>query len=172
MLDADLTALGPVVVAFVPHTFVCEITSLSARLQHAFRLLHLIDMSRLRNWIVNVGSRDSLARVAHLICEITWRLRAVGIATDYRFPSPFTQSDLAAACAISAVHANRIIQELRRRRILHWQSRVVTILDPETLALLGDFNPDYLGFRSPAGASSQPRRSSATPEASRLPALQ
>jgi hypothetical protein len=43
--------------------------------------------------------------------------RAVGLAKDDRFPSPFTQFDLASACAISAVHANRVIQELRREQV-------------------------------------------------------
>ena len=148
-LEPCLTALGPVVVAFVPHTFFDEISSLSPSLRHALELLNSADLARLRNWIVNIGSRDSLARVAHLICEIAFRLRAVGLANNYRFALPLVQSDLAAACAISAVHANRIVQELRRRRILLWQSRMITITDLQALIQLADFEPDYLGLRDP-----------------------
>lgn len=147
-LEAHLIALGPAVVAFVPHAFFHEISSLSSNLHRAFRLLGTIDAACLRNWIVNLGSRDSLTRVAHLICEIAVRLQAVGLARDDRFPSPFTQSDLASACAISAVHANRIIQELRRKEVLRWHSRTITISDWLALSRLACFDGDYLGLRS------------------------
>jgi CRP-like cAMP-binding protein len=149
-VESNLSALGPVVVAFVPHSFFREIASLSSRMSRALSLLNLADAACLRNWIVNLGSRDSLTRVAHLICEIAFRLRAVGQARDYRFPSPFTQSDLAAVCGISAVHANRIIQELRRKRLLQWQSRAITIVDWTGLVHLAGFRPDYLRIRERA----------------------
>jgi CRP-like cAMP-binding protein len=155
--SSHLSALGSVVIAFVPHCFFREIATVSPSLDRALRRLAAIEKASLRNWIVNLGSRDSLTRVAHLICEITCRLRAVGLAQDYRFASPFTQSDLAAACAISPVHANRIIQELRRRQALHWQYRTITISDWELLADLARFEPDYLGLRETAA-----RRSPAT----------
>jgi CRP-like cAMP-binding protein len=145
--DVHLTALGPVVVALVPQAFLHDISSQSANLARAFRRLDLAETSRLRNWIINLGTRDSLARVAHLICEITVRLRAVGLAQDFRLPSPFTQSDLAAACAISPVHANRIIQELRRRNVLEWKSRAIRIVDWRKLVHLARFEPGYLGMR-------------------------
>jgi CRP-like cAMP-binding protein len=152
-LDAHLTALGPAVVAWVPHTFFREISSRSPSLDYALQLLCLSDAARLRNWIINLGGRDSLTRVAHLICEITVRLRAVGLAKDDRFPSPFTQSDLGSACAISAVHVNRVIQELRRRQVLTWQSRTITISDWQGLCRIACFEPDYLGLRNPGAAA-------------------
>lgn len=154
--DADLSTLGPAVVAFVPHGFFHEATSLSPSLARALSVLSLADTALLRNWIINLGSRDSLTRVAHLICEVAVRLRAVGQARDYQFPSPFTQSDLAAACGISAVHANRIIQELRRKHLLHWQSKTITITDWRALVHLAGFNPDYLHLRDPKPIESHP----------------
>ncbi len=148
-LQFDLTAFGPVVVAFVPHRFFREVNESSARLARALSLLMLTDVWCLRNWICNLATRDALARVAHLLCELTVRLQAVGQARDFRFLSPFTQTDLAAACAISAVHANRTIQELRRRRLLQWTSRTIEITDWGGLARLAGFQPDYLGLRKP-----------------------
>jgi len=149
---AYLSALGPAVVAFVPHDFFHEIASLSPELDRALRLVNAIDAACLRNWIINLGSRDSLSRTAHLLCEIAVRLRAVGLAKGDRFPSPFTQSDLASACAISPVHANRTIQELRRRHLVTWQSRTVAISDWPALCRLALFEPDYLGLRDPVPA--------------------
>ena len=164
-LHSHLAALGPVVVASVPHGFFRDISAASPTLDRALRRLDATETASMQNRIVNLGSRDSLARVAHLICEITCRLRAVGLAQDYRFASPFTQSDLAAACAISPVHANRIIQELRRREALQWQSRTITVSDWDTLVDLAGFEPDYLGFRentvtSPSSGISTPPRGS------------
>jgi len=153
-VGADLSALGPTVVAFVPHHYLHEITSLSASMARALSLLGVAEAALLRNWIVNLGSRDSLTRVAHLICEIAMRLRAVGQAHDDRFPSPFTQSDLADACGISAVHANRVIQELRRKSLIHWQSRTIGITHWRGLVDLASFKPDYLCLRNTNDAGS------------------
>jgi CRP-like cAMP-binding protein len=166
-LQGDLKALRPAVVAFVPHTFFQEISHVSSNIHQALQLLSLAEAACLRNWIVNLGSRDSMTRVAHLFCEIVARLRAVGLAKDGRFAPPFTQSDLASACAISAVHANRTIQELRRRQVLEWRSQIITITDWQALSRLARFEPSYLGLRDlsdslphqpfrPSGASEDP----------------
>ena len=153
---ANLKALGNVVVAFVPQWFFHEIASLSPAISDALALMSLIEAASLRHWLVNLGSRDSLTRVAHLFCEIALRLRVVGLARDFQFPSPFTQSDLAAACGISPVHANRTIQSLRRKDVLHWQSKWVTVTDWPALAHLARFNPDYLHLRQPMASSPRP----------------
>src|SRR6185437_466529 len=65
-LTAHLTTLGQAVVAFVPHVFFREISLLSPNLHRALQLLSITDAARLRSWIINLGSRDSLTRVAHL----------------------------------------------------------------------------------------------------------
>ncbi|MCA6108666.1 Crp/Fnr family transcriptional regulator [Bradyrhizobium cenepequi] len=155
-VDHDLLTLGSVVVAFVPHRYFREISALSPSMSRALLSLLLADASCLRNWIVNLGSRDALTRVAHLLCEITTRLRAVGLARDFRIPSLFTQSDLAAACGLSAVHANRSIQELRRSNLLQWQSKTITITDWNGLVRLAGFDPDYLRLRDYDTIEQQP----------------
>jgi CRP-like cAMP-binding protein len=146
-IDFDLTTFGPAVVASVPHTFFREISAMSSSMSRALLLLVLTDTAALRNWIVNLGSRDALARVAHLLCEVTTRLRAVGLARDFRIPSPFTQSGLAAACSISVVHANRVIRELHRNNVLQWQSKTITITNWSELVRLAEFTPDFLRLR-------------------------
>jgi CRP-like cAMP-binding protein len=146
-VDFDLVTLSPTVVASVPHTFFRKISELSPSMARALLLLLLTEAAALRSWTVNLGSRDALARVAHLLCEVTERLRAVGLAKDFRIPSPFTQSELADACGISAVHANRVIRELRRSNILQWQARTITINNWNELVRLARFAPDYLRLR-------------------------
>jgi CRP-like cAMP-binding protein len=146
-VDCDLVTLSPAVVASVPHSFFREICALSPSMARAFLLLFLTEAAALRNWTVTLGSRDALARVAHLLCEVAERLRAVGLARDFRIPSPFTQSELAEACGISAIHANRVIRELSRRNILQWQAKTITINNWNELVRLAEFAPDYLRLR-------------------------
>jgi CRP-like cAMP-binding protein len=169
-IEARLSALGPAVVAFVPHDFLREISAKSPRMAHALSLLALSDIACLRNWLVILGSCDSLTRAAHLICEIAVRLRAVGLARDYQFPSPFTQSDLAAICGISPVHANRTIQDLRRRGLVTWHARMITITDWPALARLAGFKPDYLRLRMPAVPESRGLQEPAVAAGTAMPA--
>jgi CRP-like cAMP-binding protein len=145
--EGSLIALGSAVVALVPHNFFRELSARSATISSALLLMLLADLAIQRDWTLNLGSRDALTRVAHLICEITERLQAVGLARDLSLSSPFTQSDLAAACAISPVHANRIVQQLRRRNLLRWHGKTMTIVDWQSLVRLAGFNPAYLRIR-------------------------
>lgn len=152
-VNGNLIALGPAIVALVPHRFLHELSTRSPAMSRALVLMMLTDHAIQRNWTINLGSRDALTRVAHLLCEITTRLQNVGLAKDFRLSSPFTQSDLAAACSISPVHANRTIQELRRCNLLQWQGKTMTITDWPGLVRLARFDPAYLGMRSSHGNS-------------------
>lgn len=146
-VPGNLVALGSAVIALVPHRFLHELCVRSPRTARALLSILLIDRAIQRNWTVNLGSRDALTRVAHLLCEITTRLQNVGLARDFRFSSPFTQSDLAAACSISPVHANRTVQELRRCNLLEWRGKIISITDWAGLVRLASFDPRYLGLR-------------------------
>ena len=156
-VDGNLIALGPAIVALVPHRFFHDLSARSPAMSRALLLMLLTTHAIQRNWTVNLGSRDALTRVAHLLCEITTRLQSVGLARDLRLPSPFTQSDLAAACSISPVHANRTIQELRRCNLLQWQGKTVTIRDWPGLVRLARFDPTYLGIPSSRDDASSSR---------------
>ena len=149
-VGADLASLGTAVVALVPHPYFREISARSPNLSRALFLLTLADASALQNWVVNLGSRDALTRVAHLVCDIAARLWAMGLAKDLTFPSPFTQADLASICGISPVHANRVVQELRRKGVLQWEARTIVITEWHALARIANFRPDYLLLRNAA----------------------
>ncbi|MBB4380477.1 Crp/Fnr family transcriptional regulator [Bradyrhizobium sp. SBR1B] len=154
-INGNLIALGPAVVALVPHRFFRELSARSPALSRTLLMMLVRDHAIQRNWTINLGSRDALTRVAHLLCEITTRLQNVGLAKDLRLSSPFTQSDLAAACGISPVHANRTIQELRQGNLLQWQGKTLMITDWPGLIRLAGFEPDYLGIR-PRDQSGRP----------------
>jgi hypothetical protein len=116
----------------------------SSTLAQAFWRETLMQAAIFQEWVVNLGRRDAFARLAHIICELTVRLQSVGLARDFSFSIPWTQIDVADACGISNVHANRVIQELRHLELVEWNSRRLKIQDWNALMRLADFNDDYL----------------------------
>src|SRR5215216_245362 len=146
-MDHNLTSLGPSVVAFVPHTYFRGVLPRSQQLTHALWRETLVDAAVFREWVVNVGAREAIARVAHLLCEIKLRLQVVGLVRDSTFTLPCRQTDIADACGITAVHTNRVIQELRAKGLIEWEGKTVTILRWDELARIGDFSPEYLHLR-------------------------
>jgi CRP-like cAMP-binding protein len=146
-MDHNLTSLGPAVVAFIPHAYFREVLPRSQQLTHALWRETLVDAAVFREWVVNVGARESIARVAHLLCEIKLRLQVVGLVRDSAFTFPGRQTDIADACGITAVHTNRVIQELRGKSLIEWEGKTVSILREHELATIGDFSPEYLHLR-------------------------
>jgi CRP-like cAMP-binding protein len=143
-LDHTITTLGPAVLAFVPHAALREVLDQSPRLAQAFWRETLVQACIFQEWVVNLGRRDASARLAHIVCELITRLQAVGLARDLSFSMPWTQTDVADACGISSVHANRVIQEFRHLGLVEWESRRLKIRDWNRLVRLADFSEDYL----------------------------
>src|SRR3954465_3438420 len=164
-VDHTIATLGPAVLAFVPHAALKEVLDGSSTLAQAFWRETLMQAAIFQEWVVNLGRRHAFARLAHIVCELTVRLQATGMARDLSFTMPWTQMDVADACGISTVHANRVIQELRHLGILDWDSKRVKIHDWEALARLGDFNDDYLQYRA-ATTKEAPLRGISVPELS------
>lgn len=97
-----------------------------------------------REWLVNVGHRTAFERVAHLLCETHVRLEAVGLTRDFAFELPLTQAELGDTLALSAVHVNRTLMELRRLKLVTFQNRHVAIHDYAALQAAAGFDPSYL----------------------------
>jgi CRP-like cAMP-binding protein len=143
-MDHDLRSVGPSTLAFVSHSFLIDMLVKSPALMQAFWRETLVHAALYREWVGNLGSRQALPRVAHLLCELATRLEIVGLLEKDSFDLPFTQQDLADACGLSTVHVNRTIQELRRQKLIEWEGRVVRLLQRTELEDLAEFNPDYL----------------------------
>src|SRR3954452_11529702 len=143
-VDHTISTLGPAVLAFVPHAALREVLDQSPALAQAFWRETLVQAGIFQEWVVNLGRRDASARLAHILCELIARLQDIGLARDLSFSMPLTQTDVADACGISSVHANRVIQEFRHLGLVEWEPRRVKIRDLNTLLRLADFNDDYL----------------------------
>lgn len=97
-----------------------------------------------REWTVNLGQRTAFERVAHLLCELFIRLRAVGLTHGSRCELPVTQAELADAIGLTPVHVNRTLQELRAQGLIILQGKELTIPDLERLKDASLFNDNYL----------------------------
>jgi CRP-like cAMP-binding protein len=104
----------------------------------------LIDASIFREWVVNVGRRDSRTRVAHLLCEFSLRLEETGLASNHRYELPMTQEQLADAVGLTSVHVNRVLKQLGEEGLITRNRRSIVIEDWDRMRQAGDFNERYL----------------------------
>jgi CRP-like cAMP-binding protein len=111
---------------------------------HAILVKILVEASIFREWVLNVGRRDSRARLAHLLCELAVRLDAEGLAEDYGYEMPMTQEQLADALGLTPVHVNRTLKALEAEGLIVRSKRSVSFPDWKRLRLAGDFNQRYL----------------------------
>lgn len=144
VLDHNLAALTPLTAGFIHHDAVHEVSARFPRITGALWRDTLVDAAILRERIVSIGQRDGLTRTAHFLCEIFMRLAAVGLASDRATAMPITQVEIADALGLSPVHMNRMVRELRERRLVTLDGQRLEILDWDALARLGDFDPTFL----------------------------
>lgn len=104
----------------------------------------LVDEGTLREWLVNLGTRDAKQKIAHLFCELLVRFRAVGLADTDEFRLPITQQDLADTVGLTSVHVNRVLQSLRQQGLIEFEDKVLTICKLDELVAISNFNPNYL----------------------------
>jgi CRP-like cAMP-binding protein len=155
VLDTGVSTLTPCTVAFVQHEHLRDLCAEIPSVTSAFWRATLIDAAIFREWTMNVGQRQAISRTAHVLCELTVRMRAIGLATADTFDLPITQTELADATGMSIVHTNRSVQELRGRKLIAWKDGKLTILDWDELADVGDFDQTYLHLKRSHGSTNQ-----------------
>ena len=143
-LDHDVVTLSACTVGIVPHARLQEITERYPRLARVYWLATNIDAAIHREWTLSLGQRSAIARMAHLFCELYERLSAVGQTNGNGYDFPLTQRELSECLGLTVVHANRTIQELRRRNLIELGNRQLTILDCKGLQGLAEFDASYL----------------------------
>jgi DNA-binding Lrp family transcriptional regulator len=78
------------------------------------------------------------------MCEMLIRYRIIGAITDDSLPFPLTQEELADATGMTPVHANRMIRQLRAEGLIDLKGKILTILDPQRLLHLANYDSAYL----------------------------
>ena len=151
-MDHAITTLSACRVVCIPPKVIAEVMEHHPQLARALRMTTLVDEATLREWLVNVGCRSALERVAHLFCELQVRMQAVSLADGNSYGMPVTQAALADTTGLSSVHLNRSVQELRRQGLITLRQRRLTILDLPRLRMLAEFKANYLHLGERAAA--------------------
>jgi CRP-like cAMP-binding protein len=144
VLSNSIGTISPCRVGFIPHEVLREICIRYPRIASAFWRETLIDAAIFQEWVINVGRRDGYSRMAHLLCELLVRLRAVGLVEDHACNLPITQGEFADAVALTPVHVNRMLQELRAAGLIELKGDRLKVLDWDKLKQAGGFDPAYL----------------------------
>ncbi len=98
-------------------------------------------------WLVNLGRKTAIERIAHLFCELTERIGRVDEAGTSSCEMPLTQADIADTTGLTAVHVNRVLQEMRAEGLIELHSRRLLIFDIERLRRISFFQPHQIDRR-------------------------
>lgn len=143
-----LAALTDTTILEISHSDLRRVAAEHPGLAEAFLRDCAADGSILAAWVVNIGRRGAVARLAHLFCEMAVRCERAGQGHKRCFDLPLTQSDLGDATGLTAVHVNRTLRELRSRTLISTQAAKVIIYDWERLVTTGGFDDAFMLFEA------------------------
>lgn len=102
--DHSVQMLSEGEVAFIPRDALKQLAFERPRVGMAMWVDTLVDGSVFREWIANVGRRDAHARLAHLLCEFSLRLKVAGLGETTDYELPMTQEQIADCTGLTPVH--------------------------------------------------------------------
>src|SRR5215217_7306930 len=152
-LDTSVGTISTCRVGFVTHEALRDICTRYPRIAAALWRETLIEASIFREWVMNVGQREAYNRMAHVLCELLVRLRAVGLAEDHACDLPITQGEFADALGVTNVHVNRVLQQMRADGLIETKGTQLKIPDWDKLKEVGEFDPTYLHLESDQAAA-------------------
>ncbi|WP_342211340.1 helix-turn-helix domain-containing protein [Microvirga pakistanensis] len=153
MLDNSVGTISQCRVGFITHEALWDLCIRYPRITAAFWRETLIDASIFREWVMNVGHREGVSRMAHVLGELMVRLRAVDLVEDHACDLPITQREFADALGFTTVHVNRVLQQMRAEGLIELSGERLNIPDWEKLKEVGEFDPTYLHLESDRAAA-------------------
>lgn len=143
-IDHGIIALTDCVIGWASHETLNRLTETFPHLARLLWMTTNLDAAIHRAWTVSLGRRDALSRTAHLFCELQVRLAVVGLAEEDGYTLPLTQVDLSECMGLTAVHMNRVLRDLRERKLVTFRGGRVQIHDLAGLQWVAEFTPNYL----------------------------
>jgi len=144
VMDHGVAALTATSTALIPADDMKALLRETSSLGEALWWGTMTDLGVLRERIVDEGRRNAYVRIAHLFYEMLVRYRMVELTDGDSFEFPITQTDLADATGLTAVHANRTLRKLRTDGLVELSGGVLNVLDPARLKRAAHFNGEYL----------------------------
>ena len=146
-MDHSIATLTDARVASIPRARFEHLIETRPALTRALWWSQLVDEGVLRAWIVSMGRRDSIERVAHLMCELYVRARSIGLTDGDQLALPLTQIVLGDALGLTPVHVNRVLRRLRLQGIMDLRDGTLVIANIDKLAQVAGFDDQYLQRR-------------------------
>lgn len=91
--------------------------------------------------VVDIGRRTPVERLVHFLLELHSRLLTIGLADETSFKLPISQEVIADALGLSVPHLNRVMQHLRKEKLISNSARVVEFFDIPALQTLAHYQP-------------------------------
>ena len=142
-MDHGIQTITDAQVATIASSTVSELMT-QPGIARALYVALLDDQATLRAWIISMGRRTSIERAASLLLELYLRALRLGVGVDGVVELPLSQVVLADALGMTAVHVNRVLQELRRSDAVELERRVLRISNPAALTQIAGFDENYL----------------------------
>jgi CRP-like cAMP-binding protein len=149
-MDHDIVALTAVTLACIAEDALESLPLRAPEVAHALWRSALVDEAILRQWLTSVGRRDARSAIAHMLCELHFRMTTAGLARDDAIDLPITQAQLADATGLTGVHVNRVLQGLRGDGLITLSRRQLTIHDIARLGEIAGFDATYLRLKRKA----------------------
>ncbi|GJD56023.1 Crp/Fnr family transcriptional regulator [Methylobacterium dankookense] len=143
-MDHTVGTLSSCTVARIPRESYLTLVEQHPAVARALDLARLVDEAVAREWLVSIGRRSARERLAHLFCELHARLARVGLTSGYAFDLHLTQVGLSDTTALTSVHVNRTLRDMRREDLIELKGRRFVIRDPERLRAIAEFDGAYL----------------------------
>lgn len=102
-------------------------------LTDAYATSGAIEEAHLLGHILRLGRLNAQERIGDLFLELHERLDLAGLVSRDGFEMPLTQEMLADALGLTAVHVNRMVQQMRRDNDVKWKNGRLTLVDPVAL---------------------------------------
>jgi CRP-like cAMP-binding protein len=146
-IDHSIATLTTARIALVPRGVLQTLIETRPAISQAYLWIQLVDQDTLRAWIVSMGRRNGLQRVAHLMCELYVRARNIGLTHGHSFELPLTQTVIGDALGLTPIHVNRVLRKLRIGGVMSITGGVLVIADIAKLATVAGFDDNYLHRR-------------------------
>lgn len=149
-------AIGPVDLCVIPRrhlmAFMHDHSPLALRLMSMLSSDEQLAYERL----TSIGRKTALERMAALLLELFYRLqrRAPQVPGEL-LKIPLTQTLIADATGLTPVHTNRMLKELRQRRIIDYGNGLFRILDPERLFEVAGVDPGVCAWSHGTGFAAE-----------------
>ena len=114
------------------------------RLGTLFYSLGMLEVIDLNDRLRALGRTDGKARLAHLFLSIAGRLRVLHGRSYNILQVPLTQSDLADAVGLTAIHVNRLLKEMTGEGLIRRSRREIELLDEPELRRISQYRDRHL----------------------------